>query len=314
MKKSTKLLFGLGAISAIAYGANRYMYYIATKDQLLSIRESYSYNWTYGSIHYIKKGKGTPLLLLHDITFYGSNYEFDTVINRLAKHYTVYALDFLGCGQSEKPKMEYTNFLYVQMLCSFIENVIGGKTSVFASNRSTSVALMSKKYQPDLFDKIILGNPQDIYEAPGIRPLEKLVTFGLELPLFGTLAYNLLSTKDQLTKLMKASFYNRKKCSDSLIDHCFEAAHLGDADAKYIYLSMQGKYLAANTIPALEELEDLYMILGESRPGGIEIVSHYKKFVKNTHIYKIPETKDLPQLESPERFAKALLHAMSQES
>ncbi len=310
MKKSTKIILGISAISAFTYGANRFMHYISTKDNLLSFKNSFTYNWTYGNIYYTKKGTGTPLLLLHDISFYGNSYEFNAITDKLAKHYTVYSLDFLGCGKSEKPKMEYTNFLYVKQICNFIENIIGEKTSIFASNHAVSVVLMANKYQPELFDKIILGNPQDIYENSENKEINKLQSLGLEIPLFGTFAYNLISTERKLTSLLENSFYDKSKCSNHLINCYLEAAHLGDANAKFVCLSMKRNYLAANTIIALDNMNNLSIILGEEADNGIEIASHYKKYVQDTCIYKIPNTKDLPQLEAPTAFTKALLHAL----
>lgn len=311
MKKTTKTILKIGAVSALAYGANRLVHYMATKNHLLAEQETLTYDWVYGKIEYKKAGQGSPILLLHDINYYGNSFEYHFVIPKLAKEHTVYAFDFLGCGQSDKPKMEYTNFLYVQMLCSFITNVIGEKTTIVADGLSSSVAIMARKYQPDLFDQIILSNPTDIYEVPGNKQIEKLMAIGFELPLFGTLAYNLLSTSDRLTKTLKDGFHDKKKCTSFIIDRFFESAHLGDADAKYIYLSLKGKYLAANTIPALEEMEDLTVILGEEKERGIETASHYKKFVGHIHVYKIPNTKDYPQLESPDAFVDTIHHALA---
>ena len=49
------------------------------------------------------------------------------VIDKLAENHAVYALDLLGCGRSEKPKITYTNYLYVQLISDFIKNVIHEK-------------------------------------------------------------------------------------------------------------------------------------------------------------------------------------------
>ena len=64
----------------------------------------------------MKKGEGTPLLLVHDLNCASSNYEWKYVVDDLSKRHTVYAIDLLGCGHSDKPKMTYTNYLYVQLL------------------------------------------------------------------------------------------------------------------------------------------------------------------------------------------------------
>lgn len=310
MKKLTKTLIKVGAISALTYGANRFMHYLATKDNLLAEQETLTYDWIYGKIQYKKAGHGSPLILLHDINHFSNCFEYNYVLKKLAMNHTVYAPDFLGCGQSDKPMMEYTNFLYVQMLCSFIENVIGDKASVVSNGFSSSVVVMAHKYHPDLFNQIVLTNPTDIYETYGNKKLEKYIAKGLEIPLFGTLAYNILSTREKLANTLKAGFHDKKKCSDQIIDHFYESAHLGDAEAKYIYASLKGNYLAANTIPALEEIDDLTIILGEEKERGIETASHYKKFVNHIHVYKIPNTKDYPHLETPNAFVDAVEHAL----
>ena len=46
---------------------------------------------------------------------------------------TVYTLDLLGCGKSDKPNFTYTNFLYVQLVTDFINNVIGEKADVIVT-------------------------------------------------------------------------------------------------------------------------------------------------------------------------------------
>lgn len=104
MKKFKKTIIKVGALSALAYGANRLIYHIATKNNLLAEQETLTYDWTYGKIQYRKAGQGSPILLLHDISYYGNSFEYHFVIPKLAKNHAVYALDFLGCGQSENRK------------------------------------------------------------------------------------------------------------------------------------------------------------------------------------------------------------------
>ena len=54
------------------------------------------------------------------------------------KDHTVYTIDLLGFGRSEKPNLTYTNYLYVQLVTDFIQNIIGEKTDIIASNESIS--------------------------------------------------------------------------------------------------------------------------------------------------------------------------------
>ena len=68
----------------------------------------------------------------------------------LSKHHTVYTLDLLGCGRSEKPKITYTNYLYVQLLNEFIRDVIKGKTDIMTSQNAASIATMACLVEPSL--------------------------------------------------------------------------------------------------------------------------------------------------------------------
>lgn len=288
------------------YGANRLFHYLATNKKLLPVTGASTYKWTYGDIHYIKKGSGTPVLLLHHIDYFGSGYEFNQTISKFAEEHTVYAIDFLGCGRSGKEKMEYTNFLFVQLVCNFAEDVIGEKCSIVTSGNASSIGIMATRYHQELFDKLILVNPSDIYEpAPDSRKVKLCKTL-FELPLVGTFAYNLATNRWKTEYTLKDSFYNPKKCTNRLIDIYQEAAHLGDANARYLYASLAGNYLAANTIPALKTMEHLTLVFGENEKNQKQIISHYQEMIQDIKVLTIPKTEKLPALEAPEAFVTTI--------
>ena len=59
-----------------------------------------------GRLHYLKVGSGPPLFLLHSL---GTNARFwKDVFPFLSGHFTIYALDMLGHGESDKPSSDYT--------------------------------------------------------------------------------------------------------------------------------------------------------------------------------------------------------------
>ena len=70
-------------------------------------------------ISYVVGGSGDPVLLIHGI---GSDAAvWRATIPVLAEHFTVYAVDLLGCGLSEKPKVAYTAGLLARTLGAFTE-------------------------------------------------------------------------------------------------------------------------------------------------------------------------------------------------
>lgn len=114
MKHSKKLvtLSVLTTMSGAAiYFLNKTLDTAAVRKNLLASAEKEIFSWQFGDIFYTKKGTGTPMLLLHDLHCASSGREWQYIEDTLAKDHTVYTLDLLGCGRSDKPAITYTNFL-----------------------------------------------------------------------------------------------------------------------------------------------------------------------------------------------------------
>ena len=97
MKKNVKHFLLLSTITAgCISGINKFIDATAEIKNLLSKDNGYFYEWRYGNIFYTKQGKGSPLLLIHDLHPAASAFEWDKTVKHLAKHYTVYTIDLLG--------------------------------------------------------------------------------------------------------------------------------------------------------------------------------------------------------------------------
>ena len=102
-----------------------------------------------------KTGTGDPVLLIHDTNSASSSVEWSKISKRLQKKHTVYTMDLLGCGLSDKPGLSYTNYMYVQLITAFIKDIIKSKTSVVASNLSSSFVIMANQLDASIIDKMI---------------------------------------------------------------------------------------------------------------------------------------------------------------
>ncbi len=65
--------------------------------------------------------------MIHDMLPGASGYEWNQIEEQLSSDHTVYTLDLLGCGRSEKAGITYTNFVYVELISNFIKDVIKEK-------------------------------------------------------------------------------------------------------------------------------------------------------------------------------------------
>ena len=218
---------------------------------------------------------------------------------------TVYTIDLLGCGRSEKPDITYTNFVFAQLLCDFAKNVIREETDVIASGFSGSFAIMAYRNNSDHFRKIMLVNPpsfSSLKQAPCKD--NKLFKYFIELPIFGTLIYHMVASRESISSLfMEKLFYNPFHVTDTLVDTYYESAHKGGSNAKYLYSSYIGKYLNISINNAVESSDAcIYIISGEKEASASLIAEEYQKLNSSIETAVIPETRHLPHLEDPEHF------------
>ena len=132
---------------------NRTIHHLSILHNLLHKENESDYEWRFGKIHYRKCGTGKPLLLLHDLAPASSSVEWSHIVPLLSREHTVYTVDLLGCGQSDKPNLTYTNFLYVQMISDFIKHVVHEPVDVIATSASAPLVAMTATSSQELIDK-----------------------------------------------------------------------------------------------------------------------------------------------------------------
>lgn len=297
----TAILLSTGAAAGVSL-INKYIKMSAVSRKLLSGPDPHFYKWRLGNIHYTKTGTGKPLLLIHDLNHASSGCEWDDLIPLLKENYTIYTIDLLGCGQSEKPNLTYTNFLYVQLLNDFVKSKIGRRTNVIASGASSSLVTMACGYNPDLFEKIMFINPESFSSCSQIPGKSaKLYRLILDMPILGTLLYHIASAKNIIEEtFMEQYFYDPNKVKPYYIDKYFESAHLGESP-KAIYSSTTCNYTKCSISHSLEKIDNSIYILGGSTEKDIEsTIQEYTTCNPAIECSLITGTKHLPQLEKPE--------------
>ena len=252
-KLLTLLILSSGAAAATAL-INKAIKLSATSRNVLEEPEALCYKWRLGNIHYTKTGTGKPILLVHDLAPASSGYEWKNLVGKLAETYTVYTIDLLGFGRSEKPNLTYTNYLYVQLLSDFIKSEIGHRTDIVASGSSAALGIMACSNSPELFNQLLFINPESLLscsQVPGKNA--KLYKIILDLPIVGTLIYNIACSKQFITKeFLTNYYYNPYSVKTRIIDAYHESAHLGESP-KSVYASLKCNYVKCNIAAALNQ-------------------------------------------------------------
>lgn len=302
-KKITTIALLSGSSIAAIHAINKVHTSLCTVKNLLSNSENYFYDWRFGKIRYQKKGKGAPLLFIHDLTIGSSNYEFHRLINNLTEKHEIYSMDLLGYGLSDKPSITYTNNLFEQLVGDFIKNVIGKKTSVVATGESVPFVIMACHNNPEIFNKIICINPQSLYLQNQIPSRQtSLLKYFIESPVIGTFTYHILSNRTSIEKTFhKEYFCHPEEIREKYIYNYLEAAHLGGYNAKYAFASYAGKYMNMNILYELKGIDNSILMIGGEEEKDIKTtIENYKYYNAAIEDVYIKETKHLPQLENPD--------------
>lgn len=295
---------------------NRVFTYIATADNRLAGNSFEYYNWRFGRIAYKKKGAGSPVLLVHNFDVCSSMNEWKNIESELAKTNTVYSLDLLGCGCSDRPILTYTNFLYVQLINDFIKNIIGKKTDVIVSGNSASFVLMACANDETIINRIVMVNPQNLAslaKAPTKR--STLVKYLLYTPIIGTFIYNMKVNKRTIyQKFYSDCYYDVNRINEKDILTCFESSHKDKTRSRYLYACQQSRYTNANILFCLGRLNNsIFVISGNGNPENALVAEQYQNYLPSIEIVGINNTKELPHVEKADEFLDQVHVLLSEE-
>lgn len=305
MKKNIKhfillTTFAAGAIHLV----NRFVDHTAEMKNILKSQTGDFYGWKNGNIYYTKRGSGSPVLLIHDLDPISSSYEWCRIVKKLEKTHTVYTLDLLGCGRSDKPCLTYTNYLYVQLITDFIKNIIEEKPDVIVTGSSVSFAVLAQNMDHDLMKRIIAINPPAVSDFNQVPDKNSIVRKTLlKLPIIGTLLYNIKTHETNIAKCLRKTYFHKPQLvSSKMLDAYYEAAHLEHSHGKYLMASIDGRYTYNSIIHALKRLEiPVSVIMSSNLQNAVSIGDSYlhSNFLVETSY--ISNAGKVPQLEVPDK-------------
>lgn len=303
-KKIKKLLVFSAATFAGMYAYNKIVENTSTRKNLLKTDPGEFFEWNHGRIFYTKNGTGKPLLLIHDINTKSSGEEWSKINKKLAKKHTVYTIDLIGCGRSDKPAIQYTNYLYVQLITTFIKEVIKEKTDVIASNIAASTVFMTNAMDKTLFDKIILINPVAIDKMEELpNTLLKFKQRCFQLPIVGTFLYNILNSPAKIDILFKTKYFaNPQMVTPKHIETYYESAHLGKSNGRFLFASIISNFVNFDIKHAVKKTDNtIYIIGSRDYKGNISTLEKYHRINNNFDITHISHGNLYPHMENPEK-------------
>src|SRR6478672_554476 len=154
-----RILLSGGAILGAAAAYNAF----ARKgvDQLTNLigGEEGGFEWRGRRIAFTRRGSGPPILLIHGIHAAAWSYEWHDNVEYLSRGNTVYTIDLLGFGRSDRPAIRYSARLYISLISDFVHQVIGEPCVLVATSLSGAYAIVLAARDPERFPAIALIAP-----------------------------------------------------------------------------------------------------------------------------------------------------------
>ena len=137
-------------------------------------------------LRYIKSGTGPVLVLLH--TLRTQLDLFEKIVPELAKHFTVYALDYPGHGYSDIPKARYDAAFFTDAVEGFLDRLdLRDVTLAGVSIGGSIVLIVAARHNPRV-TRVVAINPYDYGKGRSMArssPLGWLVTYASLIPFIG---------------------------------------------------------------------------------------------------------------------------------
>ncbi len=137
-------------------------------------------------LRYIKTGKGPTLVLLH--TLRTQLDLFEKLVPELAKHFTVYALDYPGHGYSDIPKARYDAAFFTDAVEGFLAKLDLRDVTLAGVSIGGSISLIAAARRNPRVARVIAVNPYDYAKGRGMArssPLGWFVNYVALVPFIG---------------------------------------------------------------------------------------------------------------------------------
>ena len=129
--------------------------------------------------HYLVGGEGPPLILIHGVATTAEE-AWAYNLQPLTQHYHVYAPDLVGHGQSDKPKVDYTQSFFATFFEDFVRALGLKRVSLIGHSLGGEIAIAFTLNHPDKVQKLVLIDSAGVEEGVALPGRVLLPLFTME--------------------------------------------------------------------------------------------------------------------------------------
>jgi pimeloyl-ACP methyl ester carboxylesterase len=180
-------------------------------------------------VHYIEKGDGKPIILIHGFLYHTVMWEKN--IEALAGKFKVYAIDLWGWGYSERlEKMEYTFEFYGKQVIGFMDALNIKRASLVGQSMGGGVSVHVAANYPQRVDRLILVDP-------AVLPAPMTATGRIyQLPFIGEFLNAIPGDALMKSNIKNVWFYDKNKVTEAYAKKVLQPLCIKGSYAGLLYL------------------------------------------------------------------------------
>ncbi len=279
-----------------------------------AIADQQYFDWCGNKVAFRQYGTGQDLVLLHG--FPSSSRDWDVVGAGLAGKFRVLQFDFLGYGESDKPKnTSYSAYRQADLASSIIRERCGGPAIVVGHDLGgiiLQILLTGTFGAPDTFVHKAIFMNSSVYAAL-YRPTtsQRLLT----MPFIGPLFANAMNEETFQKGVQATGGHNRDRLRAETSRMWRDFASNGGkhlAPKHLVYMRERAK--AAKELEAAMEsfgAERLVFLYGDADPvSGLHQLNHIRSRIPSAQTVPLPGLGHFPMLEAPDLVSAEIQKAL----
>lgn len=188
--------------------------------------EDGGFSWRGRRIAFTARGSGPPLLLIHSIGPIAWSYEWRNNVDALARGNTVYTIDLLGFGRSDRPAARYSARVLISLISDFIAQVVAQPCVLVAASLPAAYAVVLGARDPHRFPALVLVEPTGLVrlaQVPGFAAEAGKLT--VDSPLVGTAVFNAMVSRRGIRSYLERMYADDTNVTPDLVDIGYTTAH-----------------------------------------------------------------------------------------
>jgi pimeloyl-ACP methyl ester carboxylesterase len=265
------------------------------------------YPGRHGDIAYAVQGVGSPVLLLHGFGAGNSMAEWAANVEGLARFHTVYTLDFPGWGLSDKPKQRQHAQEYVEVVASFLRDIVRQPCALLASSQACALAVRVAAQEAELVSKLVLVCPSPQRSGAEQMAQQALAKSLLQVPGLSTAFYNAVSSRQSIEKFLREqAFYDGSLVTPALVERYHASAHQNDAPYA-VYSFLEGD-LDLDSRADWDRLEQPALLVWgrNARLAPLDTAPEWLANKPDARLHVIDKAMLLPHMEHPSQWNEAV--------